>query len=168
MALSKIDAANFLTGTIPQGNVANASLGAVTALPGAIATGKVLQVVNTEFQTSFTTTSSSAVDTGIAVSITPSATNSRILLETNIPQRTEENVYVSFYIYRQINGGGYSELDRLDQSNHYYLNNDFQTIYYGKKIDTTHNTTNQIDYKIYTHIQGGGSGVTLCPDGVVN
>ena len=44
MALSKIDAANFLTGTIPQGNVANASLGAVTSLPGAIATGKVLQV----------------------------------------------------------------------------------------------------------------------------
>jgi len=128
--------------------------------------GKVLQVINTEFQTSFTTTSSSAVDTGILVSITPSATNSRILLETNIPQRTEQNVYVSFYIYRQINGGGYSELDRLDQSNHYYLNNDFQTIYYGKKIDTTHNTTNQIDYKIYTHIQGGGAGVTLVPDGV--
>ena len=143
----------------------NNSLSSVTSLPAGVG-GKVLQVVNTEFQTSFTTTSSSAVDTGIAVSITPSATNSRILLETNIPQRTEENVYVSFYIYRQINGGGYSELDRLDQSNHYYLNNDFQTIYYGKKIDTTHNTTNQIDYKIYTHIQGGGSGVTLCPDGV--
>ena len=87
--------------------------------------GKVLQVVNTEFQTSFTTTSTSATDTGIALSITPSSTNSRILLETNIPQRTEQNVYVSFYIYRQINSGGYSELDRLDQSNHYYLNNIF-------------------------------------------
>jgi hypothetical protein len=37
MALSKIDAANFLTGTIPQGNVANASLGAVTALPAGVA-----------------------------------------------------------------------------------------------------------------------------------
>ena len=46
MALSKVDAANFLTGTIPQGNVANASLNAVTALPAAIPTGKVLQVVN--------------------------------------------------------------------------------------------------------------------------
>ena len=46
MALSKVDAANFLTGTIPQGNVANASLNAVTALPAAIPTGKVLQEVN--------------------------------------------------------------------------------------------------------------------------
>jgi len=36
MALSKIDAANFLDGTIPQGNVANASLGAVTDLPAAV------------------------------------------------------------------------------------------------------------------------------------
>ena len=57
MALSKIDAANFLTGTIPQGNVANASLGAVTALPGAIATGKVLQVVTALDGTNRSTTS---------------------------------------------------------------------------------------------------------------
>ena len=46
MALSKIDVANFLDGTIPQGNVANASLGAVTALPAGVG-GKVLQVVRT-------------------------------------------------------------------------------------------------------------------------
>jgi hypothetical protein len=42
MALSKIDVANFLDGTIPQGNVANASLGAVTALPAAIDTGAMV------------------------------------------------------------------------------------------------------------------------------
>jgi len=59
MALSKIDAANFLNGTIPQGNVANASLGAVTALPGAIATGKVLQIVSTSTTAEYGTTNSS-------------------------------------------------------------------------------------------------------------
>ena len=37
MALSKIDAANFLTGTIPSTNVANASLSSVTALPAGVA-----------------------------------------------------------------------------------------------------------------------------------
>ena len=36
MALSKVDAANFLTGTIPSGNVANASLNSVTALPSGV------------------------------------------------------------------------------------------------------------------------------------
>jgi hypothetical protein len=42
MALSKIDVANFLDGTIPQGNVANASLGAVTSLPAAIDVGSMI------------------------------------------------------------------------------------------------------------------------------
>ena len=73
MALSKIDAANFLTGTIPQGNVANASLGAGTALPAAIPTGKVLQVVTDVFSTETSTTSTSYVAvSGFAATITPS------------------------------------------------------------------------------------------------
>ena len=41
MALSKIDAANFLTGTIPSGNIATSSLSASTI-------GKVIQVVGDE------------------------------------------------------------------------------------------------------------------------
>ena len=80
MALSKIDAVNFLTGTIPSGNVANATLNAVTALPGAIATGKVLQVVSSSSTTSVCTTSTSYGDIGISLNITPSATSSKIYL----------------------------------------------------------------------------------------
>ena len=81
MALSKIDAANFLTGTIPQGNVANASLNAVTALPAAIPTGKVLQVVTDVFSTETSTTSTSYVAvSGFAATITPSSTSSKILV----------------------------------------------------------------------------------------
>ena len=83
MALSKIDAANFLTGTIPQSNVANASLGAVTALPAAIPTGKVLQVVQgtTNTQVSHTT---SYADTTLTASITPSSTSNKIFVCTCI------------------------------------------------------------------------------------
>ena len=81
MALSKIDAANFLTGTIPQGNVANSSLSAVTALPAAIPTGKVLQVVTDVFSTETSTTSTSYVAvSGFAATITPSSTSSKILV----------------------------------------------------------------------------------------
>jgi hypothetical protein len=80
MALSKIDAANFLTGTIPQGNVANASLGAVTALPAAIATGKILQVVQDTLTSQFSTSSSTYADTGLTASITPSSTSNKILI----------------------------------------------------------------------------------------
>jgi len=83
MALSKIDAVNFLTGTIPSGNVANATLNAVTALPGAIATGKVLQVVYGALGSQVTTTSSSDQDTGLNANITPSSTSNKILVQVS-------------------------------------------------------------------------------------
>jgi len=47
----------------------NNSLSSVTSLPAAISTGKVLQVVNQEEQTSYVSNSSSAADTGIGLSI---------------------------------------------------------------------------------------------------
>ena len=78
MALSKIDAANFLTGTIPQGNVANASLGAVTSLPAGVG-GKVLQVVTGTTSSSTATSAGSFVATSLTANITPSATSSKIV-----------------------------------------------------------------------------------------
>jgi hypothetical protein len=52
----------------------NNSLSSVTALPAAIATGKVLQVVTTTKTDVTSTTSASFVDiTGMSVSITPSS-----------------------------------------------------------------------------------------------
>ena len=79
MALSKIDAVNFLTGTIPSGNIATSSLAAA-------ATGKFLQVVNSnnEYDTTISSTSYgdvlSASGTTWETAITPSATSSKILL----------------------------------------------------------------------------------------
>ena len=87
MALSKIDAANFLTGTIPQGNVANASLGAVTALPAAIPTGKILQTVQTVKLDIFSTTNNynNFTDiTGFSVAITPSSSSNKVLIIAQI------------------------------------------------------------------------------------
>ena len=107
MALSKVDAVNFLTGTIPQGNVANATLNAVTALPGAISTGKVLQVQATQLQAEFSTSSTSFTDvTNMAVTITPSATDSKILLlcNTNTYQNTSA-AYWAMRWERAISGG---------------------------------------------------------------
>jgi len=77
-------ASTAISGTIPQGNIANASLGAVTALPGAIATGKVLQVVSVTKTDTFTSSSSSFTDiTGLTANITPSSTSNKILVIAN-------------------------------------------------------------------------------------
>ena len=80
MAITRLGGANAITGTIPQGNIANASLGAVTALPAAIPTGKVLQVVSTSAANDLGTTSTSYVDIHLSLNITPSATSSKIFL----------------------------------------------------------------------------------------
>jgi len=59
----------------------NQSISAVSALPSAIATGKVLQAVQAETDTAFSTTSTSFVDvTGLVKSITPSSTSNKILV----------------------------------------------------------------------------------------
>jgi len=42
MALTRLGGANAITGTIPQGNIANASLGAVTTLPAGVGGSMVL------------------------------------------------------------------------------------------------------------------------------
>jgi hypothetical protein len=77
MALSKIDAANFLTGTIPSGNISTSSLAAA-------ATGKVLQVVQTVKTDTDSTTATSFNDiSGMSVAITPAATSSKILVFAN-------------------------------------------------------------------------------------
>jgi len=102
MALSKIDAVNFLTGTIPQGNVANASLNAVTTLPAGVG-GKVLQVVTATDNTQRSTTSTSFV-TGsntLSVDITPSATSSKIFVTTQFTVGTAvDDQHATYTIYR--------------------------------------------------------------------
>jgi hypothetical protein len=47
MAITRLGGANAISGTIPQGNIANASLGAVTALPAAITTGSLIKLAET-------------------------------------------------------------------------------------------------------------------------
>ena len=59
----------------------NNTISAITALPAAITTGKVLQVVSVSKNDTFTTTSTSFVDvTGLTASITPSSSSNKILI----------------------------------------------------------------------------------------
>jgi len=57
----------------------NNTISAITALPAAISTGKVLQVVQANTGTSVTHSTSYA-DTGLTASITPSSTSNKVLV----------------------------------------------------------------------------------------
>jgi hypothetical protein len=162
MALSKIDAANFLTGTIPQGNVANASLGAVTALPGAIPTGKVLQVVTANETANRSITSTSYVNSsnGLTVDITPSATSSKIFIAVSITKfKAPSGQAIFLTVYRDSsNIGGSSGLA---------LNGGFnESIPASFSIMDSPSSTSSLTYQVYAKTSGGtseygdGSGIS--------
>ena len=113
MAITRLGGANAISGTIPQGNIANSSLGAVTALPAAITTGKVLQVQTTNYTGRVTTTSTSFVtaSNGLTVDITPSATSSKIYVIVHTELYNNSNsTYSTATIYRDSTNLGNSNL----------------------------------------------------------
>ena len=103
MAITRLGGANAITGTIPQGNIANASLGAVTALP--FGTGEVLQVVSTTKTDTYSASiGARAVGgdvTGLTVTITPTAANSKLLIFGAInTSRSGDSASAGFTFYR--------------------------------------------------------------------
>lgn len=90
--LTTLNASNLSSGTVP-----------VARLPAvAIGGGKVLQVVSTNSTTQFTSNANSYTDiTGMSVSITPSASNSKILVMTDFSADTEnDNTNYGFQLKR--------------------------------------------------------------------
>ena len=61
----------------------NNTISAITALPAAIPTGKVLQVVTATSTTNTSINATSFADTGLTASITPSSTSSKIFVATS-------------------------------------------------------------------------------------
>ena len=61
----------------------NNTISAITALPAAISTGKVLQAIHATYNTDTTTNSSSFSDTGLTATITPSSSSNKVLVIVN-------------------------------------------------------------------------------------
>ena len=133
----------------------NNTISAITALPAAIDTGKIGQVVSTAKTDVFTTTSTSFTDiTGLSVNITPSATSSKIYIMCNFQGRADSGS--GYPVYRMlrdstvINAGSGSIGSRVEgfiTMNIY--NADSQS---GMSIATAFldspSTTSQVTYKI--------------------
>ena len=166
MAITRIGGATAITGTIPQGNIANASLGAVTALPGAIPTGKIGQVSYNRQSLTFSTTSSSFVDTGhVSTALTPAATSSKmsVFFSGNFNKRdTTGNFFVT--CYRVIGGsatqlvGGRGLITSDGQASLGHL------MQYSWNIVDSPSTTSAVTYKAYAMVEGGSGTVHMAYD----
>jgi len=127
-----------------------------------LTTGKVLQFVVTQNHdpsvsidnvTTYTTMGST-----FAVSITPSATSSKIILNYGSARAGANGASyeLRIKIYRQIGGGGYSEIQSgLWQTT---IKNTTYRPFHTQYVDSTHNTTSQIDYQLYMATSNNVSG----------
>jgi len=94
----------------------NNTISAITALPAAITTGKVLQVVQTVKTDIFTRSSSTSfVDiTGVSVSITPSSTSSKILLtfdaDVSSDRTSSGATFIYFKLTKAVGGASASDV----------------------------------------------------------
>ena len=133
----------------------NNSLSSVTALPAAIPTGKVLQVVTAASNTSSQATSSSTyVSAGSAATITPSSSSSKIFAIVSYDSDINVQNTVHFVtLYRgatNIGFGGETGLVRVhDVSAGRYL---FRQVL---QVLDTPNTTSATTYTLYHKVSQG-------------
>ena len=155
MALSKIDVANMLTGTIPVDNSKS---------------GSVLQVQSTFYNTPFTqsiTANTATAINNLSVNITPSSTSSKIMLfarfmgEYSLSSQHD----IVFFILRgstKINVGEASGTRTTGTSANLmgYRDSDAATTPDGTQfvtIDASHNSTSQLTYHIGMQTRNAGT-----------
>ena len=134
---------------IPSG----ATLDVTGATVSGLTTGKVLQYVFTEgysgsISVDNNTTPQSAGSTFL-VSITPTSTTSKILIQFGSAYGgTQNQTYIGkAKLYRQIAGGGYSSLN--SESMIYLLSNVVHP--WGSSMTDSPSTTSQVDYQLYVY-----------------
>jgi len=137
----------------------NNTISAITALPAAITTGKVLQVVSNDHTTRFVTSSTSYVAaTGYTVVITPSATSSKIFLLNSGGGGDSESAGRLIYgtYYRTISGGSATHIggDSEGISQVFCTNSRTQAPLNMSMLDSP-NTTSEITYQIYVKSASG-------------
>ena len=138
----------------------NNTISAITALPAAIPTGKVLQVVTSTSTSAVNTTSTSFVTTGHSLSITPSATSSKIFLIANMEVQSTGNT-ANFDIYQStsssfVSGGLGRGLGATEPAN--------VMIPMAMNVLVSPNTTSAITYTIYFSHSTGGTAYYGRPD----
>ena len=138
--------------------------------------GKVLQVVSNMQDITHSTTSTTFVDSGIKVDITPSATSSKILIiyKTSLNYMDSSSVNYNHWhtIYRDVSGGSATELSHGTNNNggfggsyrHTVSFNDIGYEFSGNYLDSP-STTSAIEFKLYHRVGNSGHTGYLGLDG---
>ena len=114
MAITRLGGANAISGTIPQGNIANASLGAVTALPAAITTGSLVKLHSSSISSDTASVSIDGHFTSdydiykfIVYDYTHATDNTAAFFRVNVGGSAQSSgIYWSAGLYANTNGSG--------------------------------------------------------------
>ena len=129
--------------------------------------GKLLQTQTALFTSQSAHNSETYTASNYTDQITPSATNSKILVQFNfrshVYQASGSECRSQLLIYRQINGGGFSEFYPANGGVSWGIgvSSGERGMYYTPQLtfmDTTHNTTNAIDYTLYARRNTSATG----------
>jgi len=129
--------------------------------------GKLLQTQTASFTSQSAHNSQTFSASNFTDQITPSASNSKILVQfqfrSHIYQASNTEVQSMLAVFRQINGGGYSQLYPNSSSVSWGMSvatgeRGFWCTPHINFLDTTHNTTNAIDYTVYARRRLSTSG----------
>ena len=124
--------------------------------------GKVLQVLTNEYTTTGATTSSSSFsEVGPQLQITPSASNTKMLVSVqggSAYTATDKNIM--WTIYRDVSGGSATNLGGTDGLYKHFANSSFLMGSVVMQVLDTHGTTSNIEYKCFVRTSTG-SAVTI-------
>lgn len=129
--------------------------------------GKLLQVVGNMQDILHSTTSTTFVDSGISVAITPSSTSSKILIIMNTSMGYMDSSSVNYQhhhtLYRDVSGGSATELSHGNNNNggfggsyrHTVSFNDIGYEFSSNYLDSP-NTTSATTYRVYHRVANSG------------
>ena len=117
--------------------------------------GKVLQVVNGTTSTTVSTTSASYADTGLAATITPSSTSSKILVLANIPDSHNAGVGGSILYLNVVRGS--TQVIEFVRHGDYIQSGNIVTYGGSTSYLDSPSTTSAITYKVQFRIHASGS-----------
>ena len=147
--------------------ISNQSLTSVTALPAAISTGKVLQVVETTVSGQVSFNSTTYTDYSSAtLNITPSATSSKIQLDVKFSYYIDNEDGFSIKVIRTIGGSDTTAISYgSTYSTYFYIGSSAQLYHFWSDTGTdSPSTTSQCTYKLQIASEGNRT-IYLQPQG---
>ena len=154
MAIDKITSAGITTDAVGPTQLNEAANYAFTGTVTGAGGGKILQVIEDTLEAEFDSSSTSYVETGLSVNITPSSTSSKILILGNAAGDTKGDRYIYATIFRDStnlsSGTGADGFAIIREGNSARLYGALPVM----KLDSP-NTTSQVTYTIRARTDSG-------------